>query len=489
VPKRRPNLLFIITDQQRPDTMACYGNDIIQTPNVNALARDSFVFQHGYVSQPVCVPSRSTIMTGLYPHTNGCTSNNTVLSPRVKTMGELTSDSYRKGYHGKRQLGDERTPKRGFTDYRAIEDGYHKHKTFEHDPNEISHYAQFLMDNGRIEGRLESDDEGMGPGREIASSVPEEFTKAAFLGNEAVRFIRESGNQPFILYTSFLEPRPPYNGPLNDMYPRNNLQTGPTFLKPPPANASMRNRMLAWYYQENGYRGKPLRSEADWLDLRARYWGLVTLVDLQIGRIVRALEESGQADNTIIVHTSDHGDMLGDHSILVKTVLYEASVKVPYIIRVPWLGNGRMVPGRVSNVDFVPTLLDLMAEEIPDNIQGNSLVPVMQGRKTLAENDVVVQWNRGSEKLKGLPADKVSLERAKALSALPWRSYVTADNWKLNLADGDQCELYDLNTDPHEMDNKFNDPKYDGRVKDMAQRLHRWQERTGDDAKVHPEGL
>ncbi|MBM3933224.1 MAG: hypothetical protein FJ319_02810 [SAR202 cluster bacterium] len=486
--KRRPNLLFIMTDQQRPDTMACYGNKVIRTPNLDALASGSLVFEHGYVTQPVCTPSRSSIMTGLYPHTNGCTSNETVLDAGIKTMGELAWAGYTKGYHGKWQLGDERTPKRGFTDWRSMEDGYGEFDTHEHDANEVSDYHKFLVAHGFTPKEKKSGSEKKIFSRKTSSTMPEQYTKAAFLGNEAVRFLKETGDRPFILYTSFLEPHAPFNGPLNDMYPRDNLNTGPAFLRPPPADASIRNRMMAAHWREKGHSGQDLTTEAGWREIRARYFGLVTLVDRQVGRIMRALDETGQADNTIVVYTSDHGDMQGDHCLLTKTVLYEEAVKVPYIIRAPWIGNGK-VPGRVSNIDLVPTLLELMGEDAPANLHGKSLVPVMKGKKTLADNDVVVQWSDNFKDRSGQSSAEFPPDVVSRVSAAPWRSIVTGDNWKLNLSADDQPELYDLNTDPHELDNKFDDPAQKPRIRAMAARVGEWQARNGDTVNVFPAGV
>lgn len=103
----KPNLLFIFTDEQRFDTMACYGNTFVDAPNLNALSEQSFVFEHPYVVQPVCTPARSTIMTGLYPHTNGCVTNNIPLKPETPTLAEMVDPNYKRAYYGKWHLGDE----------------------------------------------------------------------------------------------------------------------------------------------------------------------------------------------------------------------------------------------------------------------------------------------------------------------------------------------------------------------------------------------
>ena len=278
-----------------------------------------------------------------------------------------------------------------------------------------------------------------------------------------------------MLAVSYLEPHPPHTGPLNDYYDPSGLPVGPTFRQKPPANASLLNRVLSAYYMESEEYGYDLRTDEGWRAVRARYYGNVTLIDRSVGKILAALEESGQADNTIIVFTSDHGEMVGDHGILGKTVLYEESVKVPLLIHVPWLSDQqRMIGGNISHIDLVPTLLDLMGESLPDHLQGESRVSVLNGDATLSKNDVFIQWNRND----GHPRPGEA-EVNPAMST-PWRSVISADRWKLNLSAHDHCELYDLNADPYETVNHFDDPKCRARIRDLTERIRQWQMRTGD---------
>ena len=133
--KEKPNLLFLWTDQQRADTMGVYGNSKIQVPNLNKLARESAVFQNAYVSQPVCTPSRSTVMTGLWPHQNGCTENNVALRAEIPCLSEMVEDpDYTKAYYGKWHLGDEVFAQHGFDEWVSIEDGYAAHYGPARDP-------------------------------------------------------------------------------------------------------------------------------------------------------------------------------------------------------------------------------------------------------------------------------------------------------------------------------------------------------------------
>ena len=200
--------------------------------------------------------------------------------------------------------------------------------------------------------------------------------------------------------------------------------------------------------------------------MRARYFGNVSLVDQAVGKILKALDENDLSENTIVVFTSEHGEMMGDHGIQGKEVLYEESVKVPLIVRVPEISKeGEVLEGRVSLVDLVPTLLDLMGESIPNELDGESRTDVMRGESTLKNNDVFIQWNE---------PDQSNLPQS------TWRSIVSSDGWKLNLSPADQCELYNLNNDPHEQVNLYDDHHQKNRIDDLKYRIIEWQKRVGD---------
>ena len=208
--------------------------------------------------------------------------------------------------------------------------------------------------------------------------------------------------------------------------------------------------------------------------------GNVTLVDRGLGDILQALEASGQADNTIIVYTSEHGDMMGDHGLFEKSVLYEEAARIPLLIRVPWLGTEqRFITGAVGQIDLVPTLLDLMGEPIPDALEGESKADVLRGEATLAGNDVFIEWNGPDARPIRLYEGGVPAEEWARVKG-PWRTIVAEGRWKLNLSATDQCELYDLATDPHERINRYDDPDQAERIAELVDRLHAWQQRTGD---------
>ena len=182
-----------------------------------------------------------------------------------------------------------------------------------------------------------------------------------FLASNAAEFLREMarGDRPFVLYITMFEPHPPYNGPLNDLYNPESIPDGPLFLKKPADNCSMFNRLRA----EENLADSELKSPSDWRILRARYYGNVTLMDSAVGKVIDALEETGLADNTAIVFTSDHGDSLGDRGMLGKRAFYEEVAKVPLLMRVPWLNSEqKRISGSFGHVDLIPTLLDLLVQ-------------------------------------------------------------------------------------------------------------------------------
>ncbi len=502
----RPNILFILTDQQRQDSMACYGNDWIETPNLNTIADQSFIFDNAYVTQPVCTPSRASIMTGLYPHAVGLHRNNIPLPSDCPTIAERISEDYYSAYFGKWHLGNDMIQQHGFDKWISVEDFHRVRATRREYRNVEAHYNDHLRKHGIEPPGINRSYENWF----ATANLTEEQTQAYFLGDSAADFIRshpdsEQGDQPFMLYVSFFEPHPPYTGPLNDLYDPEEISVGPAFLKRPDEGPLL-NRLRADYYMAGNLNPLGIDDYHDltaadgWRRLRAQYFANVTLVDRQIGKMLDALNATGQLDNTIIVFTSEHGEMAGDHGMLEKRSMYEEASRVPLLIRVPGTEPKR-IEGSVSLVDLVPTLLDL--SETPEDeqsastqllgdgfaptpsavdpnrwsIQGKSLAPVLNGDADLSNNDVFVQWNGMGDRNLGTP-------EINRMASMHWRTVITPDRWKLNLCPADQCELYDLNNDPHELNNLYDDPQQRDRIRDMAARIRIWQSATNDEVDL-----
>jgi arylsulfatase A-like enzyme len=475
-------LLFIYTDEQAFNTLETYGNRQIAMPNLNRLARQSTVFDQAYVTQPLCTPSRSTLLTGLTPHTSGLTENNVPLAPGTPCLPEmLTRGRYATGHFGKWHLGDELFAQHGFQEWISIEDGYTKNVSEGKSRDICSDYHHFLIKNGFTPGK------GRHFGRGEAARLPEEFGKPAFLAHEASRFLREHRDQPFALYVNLLEPHMPFYGPRDNQYDPSEIPLPPNFDNVPAEEQPLKVRLLYQHYLRHGISGIRFDQAGGWRQLIAQYWGLCSLVDTHVGTILDTLEQSGLSDNTIVVFTSDHGDMMGAHQLVAKCVMYQEAVRVPFMIRLPGQTGGKRVMGPVSQIDMVPTLLDLMGQPIPAALQGRSLRPRMEHPEAALDEPVVIEWNgpnnglgdvRGSVQIPEWMTEMATAERIQAATTDPVRTVITPDGWKLNCSPLGEHELYHLKEDPGETHNVFweNRPV----VRRLRELIVRWQVRTGD---------
>lgn len=476
----RPNLLFLWTDEQRADTMAAYGNAQIKTPNLNALCDESFVFRNAYVSQPVCTPARSTVMTGLWPHQSGCTMNNVALPKNIRAFPEIVDDpEYRTGYFGKWHLGDEIFPQHGFEEWRSIEDGYRRYYGEDRDLDARSSYHHFLEDLG-----YKPDTRNGDFSRGFAARLPIEHSKTKYLENETCDFLRRRQNEPFMLYVNFLEPHMPFFGPLDDLYDPEKIPLPKNFHDPLEDNEPKAYRELRQRYLEEGWDEHDLNTEAGWRNLIAKYWGLVTQVDRSVGVILDTLERLRLADNTVVVYTSEHGDMMGSHKMIAKTVMYEESAKVPWIVRAPKAsGRRRVIQQPVSHIDMVPTLLDLMDVMDPtDDMDGQSLRPLFE-RESVEEDHVYIQWNPAGLLQDGRnPRGRLRIEPDEPQNAT--RTVVSPDGWKLCINTHDHNQLFHLKEDPGETANLYAQPQHAKIQQRLTQRIRTWQERVNDDLAI-----
>jgi arylsulfatase A-like enzyme len=457
---RRPNLLFLMTDQHRADTMPHAGNKVVKAPCLAALAEKSFVFSGTYCCQPVCTPSRGSIFTGLMPHNHHSIDCDINLRKEIPTIAECLPEEYATGFFGKWHLGNELIAQHGFREWISCEDLIHRDYVASSEDLKLrSSYHQFLIKNGFPPDVTDGLDGARLFSFGMQATMAPKFTRAWYLGREAERFLRQRRDgQPFVLTVSIPEPHPPTWGPWNDRHDPDEVPTGPAFGRPIGEGASRLHRRTADRFRLDGYDGHSMDDLAGLRRVRANYYGLVSMVDDALGRVLKALEDSGQADNTIVVYTSDHGDMLGDHGMMGKLVLYEESVRVPLMIHVPWLSNDRVnFDGPFSQVNLMPTLLELMGRDAPAGLDGRSVAQALRKPASWRRQDAVVEWNDWSDR------------------DIDCRSLVTSDGWKLNAYRNDHPELFDLNTDPNELIDLARDPASGGRLRRMAGRLHAWQ--------------
>ncbi|HZS18537.1 MAG TPA: sulfatase-like hydrolase/transferase [Candidatus Udaeobacter sp.] len=469
---RKPNLVLFLPDQQRADTIACYGGEKVHAPNLNKLASQSIVFEQTYVTHPVCVPSRSSLMSGTWPHINGCTRNSARLDRQFRVFPELMKDrDYRAAYIGKWHLGEDGPLGRGFDEYIST-DGH-------------GDYTKFLLSEGMVP------DKAGGQFSEVAiSNLTVELSRPRFLERHACEFIQKHRDDPFILVVGFVEPHSPYNGPLNEEHPFNEVSLDLTATLPENKDIPLRYRLMReWQQAEAILDRKRLPAQLffgitpdEYRSIKQRYLGLVTLVDQSIGAILACLERCGLVDQTIVVHTSDHGDSLGAHHLFGKETMFEEATRVPLLIRLPGQTRSSVVSHSVSHIDFVPTLLDLLGQPNHPQCAGTSLLRLVNQQIAQPEN-VFLEWapNRTKVKKGSKLARRRMIKRAVEEST---RTIVTPDRWKLCLRNKDLNELYNLNDDPLETRNLYADRQYASLIARLTSDIHRWQAATNDKLKL-----
>jgi len=468
------NLIIFLPDQQRSDTLACYGNANVHAPNLNKLASESVVFKRAYVTQPVCSPSRTTLLTGAWPHTTGCTNNGFAPNKKLRFLPELIGNGdYHGGYIGKWHLGEPGPTKRGFHEFVSVE--------------RVSDYSKFLISKG-----MKPDHESGGFAPLTISNLPIELSQPKFLERHACEFIERNRSKPFVLVVSFVEPHSPYNGPFNNEHSIGDVDVDPSANVPLSNGTPLRYRLTREWQRDRAASdpsGKIRRCNfgltiEDYRELKRKYFGLITLVDQSIGAILTTLENCRLRDNTIIAHTSDHGDLLGAHQLFGKGVMFEQAAHVPLFVRAPEL-SPRVVDQAISHIDFVPTLLELMGAAKSNQCVGKSRVPLMRG-ESMASESIFMEWSpyKRYEKRIKKETTRASPEKVKEAALESTRAVVTPDGWKLCLRDSDLNELYDLNNDADEIRNLY----YTGERREIIARcreeIQRWQKSTNDKIKL-----
>ena len=430
------NLLFITTDQQRWDSLPCYGLDFIRTPNLDRLASRGVVFERAYTPAPVCVPMRAAMLTGQWPATLGVLGNNDWFPPELPGVEvwpqHATAAGYRTAGIGKMHFypWDARY---GFTERITAED---KRQFFWPDD-----YDKFLRANGIEKHHPTELPEYFETLQASIFPHPKRFHVDSYVADQAADWLRRySGpsDLPFAAWVSFPGPHDPYDPPaeMASMY-----YDAPIPEPIPPAEdavapvrrgrASRQDNPL---YQLDLSTATPEHFRR-W---RAHYYANITLIDEGIGKIIAALEETGALDRTLIVFTSDHGDALGDHGMAYKSFFYEWGAHVPLIVAGPGVAQGGRCASLVSTLDVVPLFYNTCGAAVPATVQGMDLRPAL--------------------------ADPTKTVRPYVVSELQGRTMLRDDRFKYVQYSGGICELFDLAEDPQERRNLADDPGHIGDV-------------------------
>lgn len=375
----RPNVIVITTDHMRMDNVGANGNEAMETPYIDSLVSDGVSFTRCHCPAPVCMPSRASLFTGQYPSSHGVRTNGIPLRENEITITRVLAE---KGYYTG-QIGKLHFLPHNNRNHR----GYHPSYGFDElliadepgcYPDAYGRWLEALGPKAREQGRVAM------PGERkrlhyYLFEGPDNITHAWWVGNETIRFIKENKNTPFFLHAGFYAPHPPLNPPQSQI----NRYRG----KKLPRRLSKKGEMdsMPRSYQ-NAAKVLADTSEEIWQEYKLYFYAMVSMVDVVIGRILDALKSEDMLNNTLLIFTSDHGDYLGDHGLVSKSIYcYDGVLLVPLIIRGPNIPQKGLSGALVELTDIMPTILDYLNIDIPVGVQGKSMVPLFKGESAIRD--------------------------------------------------------------------------------------------------------
>ncbi len=462
--QRRPNIIFIMTDDQAAGQMSCEGGTIIQTPNMDRLAREGVRFQNSFVTNSLCAPGRATCLTGTYSHINGIRGNSEAagaiehLDPRLATYPRALQEAgYRTAMVGKWHLHDDPA---GF-DYWCILPGQGVY----FDPEFIEMGERKKMS---------------GYATDVTTDIALDFLK------------KYTGPEPFCLVYQHKAPHRPFKPA-----PRHaNLLAGVELPHPATYDDDYATRRIAKEARDMKFEVSLARDypelpphlspaeKKNWIFQRfvKDHYSALYGVDENLGRLLNYLDERGLSEDTLILYTSDNGFYLGEHGWYDKRFMYEPSLRVPLLVRYPHLpGAGQVAEEFVQNIDYAPTMLDFAGVPIPESMQGRSLKPILEGRPPADwRQSIYYAYWENSWQLRNARPEQMSYPEFKYFTAHrvgPHRGVRTGRYKLINFyTEGDYWELFDLEKDPNELNNVYGQPAYaavTSRLKEELNRLRR----------------
>jgi len=438
----RPNILFFFTDDQRFDTIAALGNQEIQTPNIDQLVRNGTTFTHAHIPGgtvgAVCMPSRAMLHTGktlFHLEQNG----GTIPTDHLLLGEALQQAGYRTYGTGKWHNGTEAYA-RSFTDGDEIFfGGMHDHWNVP-----VCHYdptGQYKANRNVIEQPMKNNIIK----KQICDHVHAGKHSSELFCEAAIKWIQQyDSHDPFFMYISFMAPHDPRSVPQEylDMYNPEDIQCPPNFMEQHPFDfgvSDIRDEVLAPYP----------RTEQEIKKHIAEYYAMITHLDHELGKVITTLKESGRFENTIIVLAGDNGLGLGQHGLLGKQNLYEHSVRVPLIFSGPGIPVNERRDAYVYLLDIYPTLCELIHVDIPESVEGISLVPAMQDAGLELRDSLYLAYSR---LIRGVKNRRYKL--------IEYRNDAL-----------EETQLFDLQNDPHELHNLFNQEGYEALTLELKKQL------------------
>ncbi len=464
----RRNFLFFFTDQQRLDLLGAYGNKQIRTPHLDAIAAQGTRFDQAYTCTAICTPSRASLLTGMWPHNHHVMANleASLGYPRKVTAEPfsvtLRNAGYNVGLEGKYHASDVSSlAEHGFDG--DLCNGWNE-------PVEQAGYVNYLKERGLPEFRPVELIRGIFPNGRPGKPVggiyegPVEGTFSYYLAEKAIarlrdyaRDHRESG-KPFHFSLHFFGPHMPYYLPraYADMY-------DPAKIELPGAFRETFERKPAVQYQYHRHWMTDHFTDDQWRKIIAMYWGFMTLIDEQVGRVMAEVEKLGLAQDTAVFFSADHGSFEGNHRLNDKgPAAYDDIYRIPLLGYVPWLPQQpKQVTDFVSLLDLTPTFLELANVPIPARYDGQSLLPLLEDRAPDKPRREIFFEFHGHH--------------------FPYsQRIIRTSRYKLVVNPADTCELYDLEKDPDELVNRYDAPEYADVQKQLFTRLYQHVQSSGD---------
>jgi len=453
---RRPNVLLIEWDEMRADTVGYMNHPLVQTPNLDRLAAMSYVFTDHHTVAPMCAPSRHALFAGVYPHVCNCVAGGIPLKPGTKYWPQILEDAgYRSAVIGKLH----QTPyyeTYGFTWAKLID---------AHDQN--NPYRDYLRQQGLPYKGKPTPEQAERAKRGLkfgwgADHLPAEKTETAFATDELLAFLHNPPRQPFFMHASYRKPHSGHNppAPWDTMYDPADIDV------PDIPEGDLENKPLN-LHQMRQRSGFDKMTRRDWAEDAAHYYGLVSFLDHHLGRVLDALEQTGLIDSTIILFTSDHGTMIGEHGLYAKFFNYEESTKVPFLLHLPGQSQSVRVDDTCTCLDVLPTVLSHCGLDIPGELQGRVLDPIMEGCADGWDPNFYMEIH-GIMRGPNLENPHPHLFR-KGLRTRQWKityhTTLTDEGWIF------EWELYNHRKDPRELVNLAGDPQYADVLRELKNQL------------------
>ena len=426
---KRPNLVFVLMDDLRWDALGIAGHPFVKTPNIDRIGREGAQFLNNFTTTPLCSPSRASFLTGQYVHTHGVldnTNHNELSHKLVTSAVHLQKAGYDTGYMGKWHMGTDSSPRPGWNRW-------------------ISFRGQGQYDDPllNIDGKEEK----------VPGYVTDIFTK------NALDFIRAERSKPFLLYVAHKA----VHGPFIPAARHKELFANEAIHRPASAQDTLEGKPMLQRKVNDLPALKPGMGSSD--DLIRNQLRCLTAVDEGVGQMYKALEETKQLDNTVFIFCSDNGYIWGEHCLGDKRPAYEESIRIPLLARYPsMIKAGTKISQLTLNIDMAPTLLDFAGLSTPKEMQGRTLMPLLQGKSPKWRESFFCEY-----------FEEVSNPRIAT-----WQA-VRTEHWKYihypYLPGMD--ELYDVKEDKLEMKNRINDPAAQGALKQAKAEFEKVRKASG----------